>query len=319
MLEFAQSGFWTFLPYRLVQHMPNLRLSPLGIIPQRDRRPRLIVDYSFWGVNDETVRLSPHGAMQFGRALERLLFRIRHANPRFGPTYMAKIDLADGFYRLWLAARGIPNLGVVFSTYDDEEPLVAFPLTLPIGWVESPPYFCTATETLANLANAVPTQRNLPPHPLEHLADTLPPPIELPHTSSSTHLLGHRPLPEPVAHSSLAPFRAPVLYHDIYVDDYMSLAQGTPRRCTQHRRALLHSLDDIFRPKDAQDPPQRKDVPSLKKFRQGDACYATCKVLLGWIIDSVLGILALPAHCYARLLAIFDELRGLRPVSARSP
>jgi hypothetical protein len=76
MLEFAHSGFWTLLPYRLVKHMPNLRLSPLGIIPQRDRRPRLIVDYSFWGVNDETVRLSPHGAMQFGRALERLLFRI---------------------------------------------------------------------------------------------------------------------------------------------------------------------------------------------------------------------------------------------------
>jgi hypothetical protein len=249
--------------------------SPRWVSSHSGRQPRLIVDYSFWGVNDETVRLSPHGAMQFGRALERLLFRIRHANPRFGPTYMAKIDLADGFYRLWLAARGIPNLGAVFPTYDDVEPLVAFPLTLPMGWVESPPYFCTATETVANLANAVSTQRNLPPHPLEHLADIPPPPIELPHTSSSTHLLGHRPLPEPVAHSSLAPLRAPVLYHDIYVDDYMSLAQGTPRRRTQHWRALLHSLDDIFRPKDAQDPPQRKDVPSLKKFHQGDACYAT--------------------------------------------
>jgi hypothetical protein len=42
-------------------------------------------------------------AMQFGRALERLLFRIRQANPRYGPVYMAKVDLADGF-----SACGLP-------------------------------------------------------------------------------------------------------------------------------------------------------------------------------------------------------------------
>jgi hypothetical protein len=35
--------------------------------------------------------------MQFGRALERaLLFRIRHANPRYGPVYINKIDISDG-------------------------------------------------------------------------------------------------------------------------------------------------------------------------------------------------------------------------------
>jgi hypothetical protein len=181
MMEFALSGFWTLLPFRLVKEMmTSLRISPLGIILQRDRRPRLIVYYSFWGINDDTVKLSPSGAMQLGQALERLLFRIRHASPRFGPTYMAKTDLADGFYRLWLAARDIPNLGVVFPAYDDEEPLVALPLTLPMGWVESPPYFCTATKTVVDLANAVQTDAMLPPHPLEHLADTPPPPLSYP-------------------------------------------------------------------------------------------------------------------------------------------
>jgi hypothetical protein len=210
MLDFALSGFWTLLPYRLVKDMVNLRLSPLGIIPQRNRRPRLIVDYSFWGINDDTVKLSPAGAMQFGRALGRLLFRIRHANPRSGPNCMAKTDLADGFYRLWLAARDIPNLGVVFPTYDDKEPLVALPLTLPMGWVESPPYFCTATETVVDLANVVRTDAILPPHPLKHLVDTPPPSIELP-TTSSDPTLGHRPLPLPVTTPSLAPLKAPLL------------------------------------------------------------------------------------------------------------
>jgi hypothetical protein len=143
--------------------MDNLRLSSFGIIPKRDCRPRLIVDYSFWGVNDETVSLSPNEAMQFGRALKRLLFRIRNANPRYGPAYMAKVDLADGFYRLWLAS---PKLGVVFPAHDDEEPLVALPLTLPMGWVTTPPYFCAATETVADLANSILNNIDQPLHPL---------------------------------------------------------------------------------------------------------------------------------------------------------
>jgi hypothetical protein len=193
--EFAVSGFWT-----------------------------LIIDYSFLGINDETVKLSPTEAMQFGRALERLLFRIWHANPRFGPTYMAKIDLAFGFDHLLLATH-IPNLGVVFPSYNNKEALVAFPLALPMGWIESPPCFCTATKTVADLANGVPTNKFIPRHPLEHLADALPPPIELP-TISSIHQPGHWPLPLPVTTLTLEPLKAPLLYHNIYVDDYMSLAQG---------------------------------------------------------------------------------------------
>jgi hypothetical protein len=98
----------------------------------------------------------------------------------------------------------------------------------------------------------------------------------------------------------------------------MSLAQGTACRRTQHRRAVLHSLDQIFRPKDASDPAFRKYVPSLKTFRQGCACYATRKTLLSWIVYSVLGIVALPAHRYERLLAIFDELHGLHRISLKN-
>jgi hypothetical protein len=68
---------------------------------------------------------------------------------------MAKVDLTSGFYRLWLASWDIPNLGVIFLTHDDEEPLVALPLMLPIGLVSSLPYFCAAAETVADLANAI--------------------------------------------------------------------------------------------------------------------------------------------------------------------
>jgi hypothetical protein len=51
MADMVAQHFWTVLPYQHVQHLPTLRLSPMGVVPQRDRRSRPIVDYSFSQVN----------------------------------------------------------------------------------------------------------------------------------------------------------------------------------------------------------------------------------------------------------------------------
>jgi hypothetical protein len=71
-VNFCKKGFWMLLPYDSVKNYESLRLSPLGVVPQRERRPRVIVDYSFHGVNTETVKLFPAEAVQFGKANERL-------------------------------------------------------------------------------------------------------------------------------------------------------------------------------------------------------------------------------------------------------
>jgi hypothetical protein len=104
-LILQSKGFWTVLPYALVKHLQGLRLSPLGCVPQRGRRPRLIVYLSYYSINADTLKLAPHEAIQFGRALDRLLYRIRHANPRYGPVHMNKIDISDGFYRVALCPK----------------------------------------------------------------------------------------------------------------------------------------------------------------------------------------------------------------------
>jgi hypothetical protein len=153
MIDFCQQGYWIVLPYSVVSEWPGLRISPLGVVPQRDRRPRLIVDYTFSGVNPDTVPLAPKEAMQFGRALQRVLTLIVHADPRYGPVHLAKIDIADGFYRVWLQVTDVPKLGVALPTKLGSTPLIAFPLALPMGWVESPPYFTALTETACDLAN----------------------------------------------------------------------------------------------------------------------------------------------------------------------
>ena len=102
MADMIRKGYWVALPYSVVKDLPNLRLSPMGVVPQCERRPRTIVDYTFSCVNQEAARGAPLEAMQFGKTLERILQRILAANPRHGPTYMLKIDLSDGFYRIRL-------------------------------------------------------------------------------------------------------------------------------------------------------------------------------------------------------------------------
>ena len=72
---------WVVLPYQVANQLPNLRLSPPGVVLERDRRPRWIVDYSFSGVNQDTLPLAPSEAMQFGHTLDRLLREILLANP----------------------------------------------------------------------------------------------------------------------------------------------------------------------------------------------------------------------------------------------
>ena len=185
-IEMVARGQWLVLPYSAVKNLPGLRASPPGVVPQHGRRPRWIVDYTFWGINEETLPLAALESMQFGHALERIIREILLANPKLGPVHMMKVDLSDGFYRVGVNPNDIPKLGVVFPTKKGEEPLMAFPLVLPMGWSNSPPIFSTATETIADLANqrlaglAVPQD-----HHLDNLAESIPSPSPMAHSGTS--------------------------------------------------------------------------------------------------------------------------------------
>ena len=98
MADMVAQKHWIVIPYDQAILLPHLCLSPMGVIPQRDRQPRIIVDFTFSGVNLHTLKtLAPSDSMQFGRALDRVLYKIHHANRRFGPVRLIKVDIADGF------------------------------------------------------------------------------------------------------------------------------------------------------------------------------------------------------------------------------
>ena len=177
LADMVEAGHWLVLPYSAVRHATDLRISPLGVVPQRDRRPRPIVDYTFSGVNEATVKLAPPESMQFGKALERIIQKAADANPRHGTVNLSKYDLADAFMRVGLSPSMILRLAVaVPTTSSDEDPLIAVPMVLPMGWMESPPTFCTVTETIADLANTKIAQGYIPAsyHRHEAVANTTP-------------------------------------------------------------------------------------------------------------------------------------------------
>jgi len=219
-----------------------------------------------------------------------------------------------------------------------------------MGWLESVPYFCAATETVADQANNRSKAENLPPHPLEKLALTKPDDDKLePESKGLVALLNLRPLTMPIlsmettmvhpaerpdvthptptvpqrsnskltgtAHGPtgppvLRPFQKPVRFNDVYLDDLLFGTQGNWDERVRHLRRLLYSIDDVFRPLDEQDSSYCKHVPSQKKFRKGDGYPVTCKVILGWIVNSLKQTLELPPHRKQRLADIFEYLRG---------
>ena len=131
--------------------------------------------------------------------------------------------MEDGIYRVRARVPDIPKLGIVFPSLAGEEPLIAFPLCLPMGWTESPPYFCSSTETIADVANArILKWRNPPVHKLEAAAAS--PPVYVPVAPLRP------PITTPVL--DLPPRRDPLIKHstrrlsyvDVFVDDFIATA-----------------------------------------------------------------------------------------------
>ena len=148
MQDMREKDIFILLPYSLLNGQPSLRISPLGCVPQQERRPCIINDYTFSGVNPATVKLAPPEAMQWGRMFHRVLWYIFTADCRHRPVFLSNTDLADGFYQLPSALK----LAVPLQLPDGSHHLDV-PTCLSMGWTESPPALMAVAENIANLVN----------------------------------------------------------------------------------------------------------------------------------------------------------------------
>ena len=245
-------------------------------------------------------------AMQFGRTFFRLLSKILHANPVLGPTHVSKIDLADGYMRVPLSTPAMPQLAFLVPPHPtDDEQIIGFHLSLPMGFGPSCPYFASVTETVVDICNnSWDDMNNVFPHRLGNMANTIP--LD-PQVAAGVHSVSQnnhwtsvwKSLPPNVLTEALK-------YVVVYVDDHLLLAQGPPERREAVRDKVMHTLDKVFCHSSI-DNNMRSDPISHKKLLKGDAAWSTCQKILGWLIDTVAMTVTLPLE---KVNKVVSQLRN---------
>ena len=86
----------------------------------------------------------------------------------------------------------------------------------------------------------------------------------------------------------------------MFVDDFIQLGQGGPKRMKALRRHLLWAVDAVLSTPDVSDT-DRNEAVSMKKLLKGDGAWETRKLILGWIVDTVRQTIELPRKSQARL------------------
>jgi hypothetical protein len=76
---------------------------------------------------------------------------------------------------------------------------------------------------------------------------------------------------------------APATYVDVFVDEFLGLAQKHKQRV---HRTLLEAVAEVFCPLSLTDPTTRQKSVSIKKLLDRDGFWSTIKLVLGWILDT---------------------------------
>ena len=251
----------------------QLKISPLAAVPHKSRTWRAILDLSFRirldqrtvpSVNESTEKTAPKGACdQLGHALARII----HAFAESGDdakVFMAKWDIKDGFWRLDCEEGKEWNFCYVLPQPAGQPIKLVVPTSLQMGWVESPPYFCAASETGRDVACQY----------IDTPVGSLPEHKFMPYTNQG------RDYGElPAGGTGDNGFRFLV---EVYVDDYIAIATPTTRAQLDHvANGVLMGIHDVFPPNDEDD----NDPVSLKKLLKEEGSWALQKDVLGFMFD----------------------------------
>jgi hypothetical protein len=274
---------------------PELKISPIAMIPHKSRQFRAILDLSFRlklknggfipSVNESTTLEAPAGAIdQMGHVLSRVIHAMAEAGPE-DKVCMAKFDIKDGFWRLNCAEGEEWNFSYVLPQDDGEPVRLVVPSSLQMGWVESPPNFCAASETARDVASQYTEMAigSLPDHKFTK------------YVMNNEHV---QALPATVDDNE---FR---YLEEVYVDDFLALAIALSQEQVLHvAQALLMGIHDVF-PADEDD---ENDPISLKKLKKLEGEFALEKEMLGFDFNGIAKTMILNVNKRELLLATLHK------------
>jgi len=142
---------------------------------------------------------------------------------------MAKWDIKDGFWRLDAEEGAEWNFSYVLPRHPGEPCYLVVPTSLQMGWVESPPFFCTASETARDVAQDY----------CETKLGTLPT-----HKFTS-YVIGNQDYENLPERDELIKFFRYLL--KVYVDDFVSLVFPASREHLHHvSTGTMTGIHDVF-------------------------------------------------------------------------
>jgi hypothetical protein len=277
---------------------PNLpahtKISRLAVVPQRNRRGRLILNLSadvelpsqrttgsrrkttmpHPSVNTTTVPATDQtGVQNLGTTMPGILAYM-HDVPCHWEIRWSKIDLSDGFWRMIVQAGQEHNFVYEMPPRpNDTGRWFVIPSALQMGWKNSPAYFCNVTEAGREITRRLLAlsfgDGLLPPHELEHHC--------APTESNTNH---DWRLPTDV-----------ILLVKVFVDDYVKAVAGPTNRPSRHTeelwlaRAVLHAIHSLFPSPRVTNHTNGRDSVSLKKLLALDGLFDIVKTILGFLLD----------------------------------
>ena len=178
--------------------------------------------------------------------------------------FMAKWDIKDGFWRMDCREGEEWNFAYVLPQPLGEPIRIVVPTSLQMGWVESPPYFCAATETARDIAT-------------EYLNTKI--------GSRETHKFEKYATGSKDYAALPAEGGGPLRYVlEVYVDDFVSLVIPTSQEQLRHiTNSIMEGIHDVF----PADPDNSNDPISEKKLIKGEGQYDAVKTILGFDFDGI--------------------------------
>jgi hypothetical protein len=252
---------------------PKLKISPVAMIPHKSKPYRCILDLSFTlhdkgiayaSVNETTDKQSlPQSMAQLGLCIQRMIATLADNYDEQNPFHFVKLDIKDGFWRMavsdddaWNFSYVLPSLKPL--TNEDDTELVV-PNSLQMGWCESPPFFCSGSETARDVIETLMSNPNLPHHRIEN--DML--------RSIMTETTDKKD--------------DAVTSFEVFVDDFIGYTNNPSKdHLLQISRAMIHGIHSIFPPPHITKH-SGEDPISEGKIAKGEGLWSTEKEVLGWI------------------------------------
>ena len=301
----VKQGFARIIKYKdIVRNNipPQLKVSPAACIPHKSRKFRVILDLSFRlryrdtyinSVNDTTTPQAPPEAMgQLGSCFRRLVATMAHNCDHEHPFYFSKLDIKDGFWRMVVANDQAWNFTYVLPSADGRdvdlpETELVVPDALQMGWCESPPFFCSASETARDVIQVlIDRQEALPFHKFE--GKLMP-----------TNLTETRP-------------SRPISQLEVFVDDFIAATNKATRENFLHMsRCMLHGVHSIFPPSEVT-LHGGGDSIAEKKLDKQEGRWATTKEILGWVVNGMDYTIQLPQDKVDKILNRLKKLKTFK-------